>query len=397
MINFTHTTTLGFNNSAERYWWVGYHVFLLISTIIGDSLILRASFQKEAFKLNKLIVAIIQHITVIDLAHTIFCVIPTAASLIGDSWFLGDTICCITSYLGYLSNSSGMSLIAVLTTCKWLLLKYPNPSSNWTKKMSHQACYAVLIPPAITTFIMLAVDKDDVAFGYRTYSCNYGFTSSIYKRILPSISTINVIVPNIIIVATTIAILKYIVAAKISTSRERAQRVHIVLPRNVLLGLLPHSSYHNLNPDLDPIPTWAQGSVTRRPGARRQLLSRGSISQEGALTVALIAVIYCGSKLPMFAYNISKRYVNKDPAGLFHHTFYRIAFFVGMLSRMSNIYICTLTISSFRRFLVSKLFPVAPISLLTSRTAASLSTGYLTNITLENIHVSISKAFYFVR
>ena len=59
----------GLDNSAERYARAVYQLFVLFSSLGGDSLILDASFQKDAFKINKLIVTGFQHIAVSDFAN----------------------------------------------------------------------------------------------------------------------------------------------------------------------------------------------------------------------------------------------------------------------------------------------------------------------------------------
>ena len=89
--NFTH---LKIENNTVRYLWAAYHIFVLLSSLIGDSLILYASIQKNSFKLNKFIVAIIQHIAVCDIGFAISSVLPIAISLLADSWVLGKVYTC---------------------------------------------------------------------------------------------------------------------------------------------------------------------------------------------------------------------------------------------------------------------------------------------------------------
>ena len=86
-------TLFGMHSDAERYLWASYHLFVLLSSFIGDTLILTASFNKDAFKINKFIATIIQHIAISDLTFTTFVVLPGAISLFADSWILGDVIC----------------------------------------------------------------------------------------------------------------------------------------------------------------------------------------------------------------------------------------------------------------------------------------------------------------
>ena len=197
------------HNKAERYSWAAYHLFVLLSSLIGDTLILFASLQKDAFKLNRFIVTAIQYIAVFDLAYAMTGVLPTIISLIANTWVLGAAICYLRVYLTYFIYLSGMSLIAVLTTDKWLILKWPL-STKWTKKMAHQVCCLVVVPPLVPPLLALVLDKDDVMFDFRTYTCSYGFNADIWVKLLPIISTIHLFIPNIIIVATTVPTLRYI-------------------------------------------------------------------------------------------------------------------------------------------------------------------------------------------
>ncbi|KAL5260479.1 hypothetical protein ACHWQZ_G010574 [Mnemiopsis leidyi] len=270
-----------------------------------DSLILYASFQKDAFKLNKFIVTVIQYIAVSDLVYATFTVLTGAVSLLADSWVLGDLLCYAAVYMGYFIYITGMSLIAVLTTTKFLLLRFPIRCSVWTEKRAVKVCSLVLIPPLIFPILFLIIDKDDVGFDYRIYTCNYMFTSDIWTNLKPAAYIVTLFIPNMAIVASTIPTLMYL-----STARKAARRV------------------------------------------------KRSVPWQGALTVALTAVVYCVSTLPNFVYHIGESFVDKDPESFFQFRFYRLTETLLMINIMSNFYVYTLTIRSFRRFLLSSLFSV---------------------------------------
>ena len=299
MIRSNNYTIFGIHSTAERYSWAAYHFFVLLSSLIGDTLILLATVKKDAFKLNKQIVTVIQYIAVSDLAFALTVVLPGALSLIANTWVLGGAMCSATVSLAYFIYLAGMSLIAVLTTSKFLLLKDPLRSANLTKKTAHQICSIALIPSLTVPISMLIVDKDDVGFNYITYNCKYWFRADIWKKVVPTLSILTMFIPNIVIIATTIPTL---VIAKASA---------------------------------------------RRVG--------GSVPWQGTMAVALTAVVYCISTLPLFVFYIGKDFANQDPESTFQFHYYRISFFMSLINIMSNFYIYAMTIRSFRRFLFSKI------------------------------------------
>ena len=137
MVTFNNFTEFGMNNNLRRCSWAAYHMLVFLSTLLGDSLILLSSFNKNVFKLNKFIMTIIRYIAVLDIAFAIFAVFPTAVSLIANSWVLGDVICYVRVYLGHVIYPTGMYLLAFLTTSKMLLLKSPIKCSQWTTRSAH--------------------------------------------------------------------------------------------------------------------------------------------------------------------------------------------------------------------------------------------------------------------
>ena len=321
MVKSNNYTIYGIHRNVERNIWAAYQLFVLLSSLIGDTLILYASFQKGAFKLNKFIQTVIQHIAVSDLLFAIFGVLQTTASLLANSMALGDAMCYARVYVGFICYSMGLWLIAVLTTSKFFLLKYPIRCGNWTKKMAHGVCTLTLIPASITPIAFFMVQKDDVQFDYRSYSCDYCYNASIWsdKKLIPtSLSIIRLTMPVMVVFIATIPTLKYLADA-----RKSARRV------------------------------------------------QGSVPWQGAATVALTAAVYCLSTLPNFVYHIGESFVEADATSSFHFQFYQLSESMLMINIMANFYIYTLTIKSFRKFILSKILFVLPLSLKTSRSMTS--------------------------
>ena len=321
MVNSTVYTNSSFSiqNDTERYFWTAFHIVTLLSSLLGDSLILLASFKKDAFKLHSFIVVIIQYIAVFDIASTIIGVIPTTLSLIANSKIFSDALCYIQESLGVSIATTLAWLTPILTTSKFLILKYPLRSASWTKKkMGHIVCWLSMIPAVLITTTKLVVN-DDVSFDFRIYACTYSYKSNIWRNLMPILALIVLVLPNTILIATTIPTLKYLYTA--SKSARRVQ---------------------------------------------------GSIPWQGAVTVSLTAIVYCISFLPLSIYYIGASFVETN---FFAVHLCRFAHFFSAINIMSNIYIYALTIKSFRRFLLSRILALDGFSIITNSAERGSTTG----------------------
>ena len=309
------------SNDGERYTWAAYHLFAFSSSLIGDTLILIASFNKDTFKIHKFLVAIIQHIAAADLLVTIFDVFPGLISLCTNTWILGFNLCFAKVYVAYYVHPVSIYLIALLTTSKFLILRYPLRASSFSEKQSHHTCGLTWIFCLIMPALMFSLRANDVYFHYRSYNCGYQFKNEIWEKLTPVVAVIFSFAPNIVIISTTIPTLKYLARA-----RKSARRV------------------------------------------------QGSLPWKGALTVALSAIVYILSNLPFVTTKIVGAFMkSKDTSALrwFYIDLYRFTTSLLYVNTMSNFYIYLLTIKSFREFFSWKSSSVAPVSLETIRSAAS--------------------------
>ena len=296
MIPSFNNPVFGFHSDAERYSWAAYNIIVSLCSLFGDALILYASFQRDAFQVHKFTVTVMQYIAVADMACAITRCLPTAVSLIANTWVLGDALCYATDYLNRYSFVMGMCLIAVMTSGKFLTLKYPLRSASLNKRMAHRVCIITCIGYMVFLGIELIADKDDIAFDYRVYTCQYRYSAPLFKKFLPFSAIFIFFLPNIVIVATTICI----------------------------LGMAARSA--------------------RRFGE--------SVQWRGALPVILTATVYCIATIPRFIYFIGRNFM-KDLR--FHVQYYRISANLTSVNIMANFFIYALTITSFRRFLLSKI------------------------------------------
>ena len=299
MINASDYALYGIHSDAERYFWAAYHLFVFLSSLIGDTLILAASF-KGGIKVNKSILIIMQHIAVSDLAFSISIVLPANISLFANSWVLGDIICKTRVYISYTVHAAALFLVAFLTTCKLLILKNPHKTAFSSTRVANLGCLIIWLLCCILPITLAVFEKNDIYFEYKIYLCDCMFKAPIWKTLLPIFSVFYIFIPIIIVFITTIPTLKYLLAA-----RKSAQRVG------------------------------------------------GSVPWHGALAVVLTASVFLLANFPVFIYYVGTS-IFEDPTGFFQVQLSRISQFVSLPNIMSNFFIYTLTIPSFRRYILSR-------------------------------------------
>ena len=295
--DYSNRTVYGIESDALRYTWAGYLIFVLASSLIGDTTILIASIKYRAFKLHKVMILIIQHIAVCDLMVSLTDVLPKLVSIMAGNWVFGKFLCNATPYLRYYFNLASLLLICNMTTSKMLLLKYPLRFGSITSRKARIFPLACWLVAGVFPLIFLVLDWNDVSFSYRGYQCNYGYSSDIYHWLKPILAILFIFIPNCLVVATTISVL-----------------------------------------------------IIAKQAVRR---SRGSLKMQGIVTTVLTAMFYCLSVLPLVVYRVGESFIDKTSSSVFHIQFYRVTISCIFINTISNFYIYSLTVSSFREFILT--------------------------------------------
>ena len=301
---YYNKTIYGIKDDASGYGWAGYFVFVIISSLVGDTTIFIASLKYKTFNLHRVIVVIIQHIAICDLMVTVTEVLPRTVTLISNGWVFKSSLCYLTPYTGYYLNGASILLICNMTISKLLLLKYPLKFGTTSKKKAHMFCVACWLTPGvlpITGFLLTLLDGQDTYFSYISYFCTAGFTSDTWRWLKPLITVLFMLIPNGVVVGTTIYLL---VIAKQVACRGRV-----------------------------------------------------SLKWQGIMTTVLTASVQCISVLPVAVYFIGEPFVTVDEkrSSFFHTSFLRLAISFFHLNTISNFYIYSLSINSFRDFILSKI------------------------------------------
>ena len=297
----SNRTEFGIQNDTLRYSWAAYYIFILLSSLIGDTAILVASLKYRVFrKLHHFIVEIINHIAVCDLMVSIVSVFPRVVSLIADGWVFGDAMRYLTAYGVYYFNIVSLLLISVMTTSKLLLLRFPMRTRDFSSRKSQVVCMTMWAIATTSLVLVLLVDRNvDALFDHRTYDCRLDLAGS-WKWLKPILVGVFALIPNIVVVATT---------------------VHLLI-------------------------------------IARSIVQRGgdSLKWQGIITTIVVAVVYCISILPYTIYTFigySGAGFAEDPHSFFRTHYNRVVKSFIFINTFSNFYIYSMTVASFREFLWS--------------------------------------------
>ena len=203
---YSNKTEFAIKSDAERYAWVLFHLFVLLSSLIGDSLILIGSIKYRAFKMNRLILVTIKHIAVSDLCVALFSVLPKTVALISNDQLYGTAICSITVYFKYYFHAVGLYQMCAMTTCKVATLHFPLRTNSLTSMDAHKGYIAIwLWALSFPAFLLIDV-KHDAVFDWRMYFCDMSFQAAIWAWLNPLMTIIFSGIPSVFVTASTVVL-----------------------------------------------------------------------------------------------------------------------------------------------------------------------------------------------
>ena len=205
--DYANKTTHGIKSDVVKYTWEIFLIFVAISSLFGDTIILVASIKYKAIKLQKSIVVIIQHIAVCDLIVVLTVEIPKLVSIIADKWVFGNHVCKVLPYANLSFVITGLFLICTMTTFKMLHIKYPFEIGRISTEIAHAACLACWTVPALFSILSKLLSDDITYFSYRSYQCNFIESLQTFHALKPILAIFFLFIPSCVVVATTTYIL----------------------------------------------------------------------------------------------------------------------------------------------------------------------------------------------
>ena len=189
-------------NPVERCLWIIVFLAALLSSIIGDVLILVASIRHNAILLNRFIVIVIQHIAFCDLLTSLSFVLPTLLALVTNGWVLGEGLAYVFFFLNIVTFLATNLLICTLTSTKVMVLIYPRRVRGWSSSKIHIFCAIIWLLSLMVPALRL-IDNQNIQFDYRYYHISQGISTKWMRIILNAVVVLFLFIPLIIVILTT--------------------------------------------------------------------------------------------------------------------------------------------------------------------------------------------------
>ena len=239
-------------DSGERIFLLAYNCILLLSSLLGDTIILVATTKYTAIKLHAVIVVIIQHLAVCDLLAVVLKIVPTIISLVADDWVLGDFYGHLQASLGSFVQGVTLVLTCGMSTVKLVILKRPLRANTWKTKEGHLICVTLwlfrLLLSSPSIFVDIRYLKNDIVFDYAVYHCVYNHrspkTPAWFHQVYGiSLSVVMTIAVMIMLVTSTLILMTSKKCAKLFGESLRLEGVMTVLATVIifLASYLPYS------------------------------------------------------------------------------------------------------------------------------------------------------------
>ena len=167
MISISNNTLIP--GDAKGCVWIIWGTIVIVSSLIGDSLILVGTIKYRAIKTHKLIIAVMQHLAVCDIIQTVFRVLPETITVITNRWIFGARLCQVLDVITIMTFPITMFLTCTLSTLKLTTVKYPLRTGAWSSRIAHKVCAAIWVFYMVFNVsinIIMVEDFNDSVYSY---------------------------------------------------------------------------------------------------------------------------------------------------------------------------------------------------------------------------------------
>ena len=220
-----------------------YTTLVIVLDLTGNGFVIFATVARNAIKLDKMSVWIIQNLAVVDIANAIFVFIPVATTYFTDGiWMLGPFICKLIFGYKYIFAIGNIYLIIFLSLNKLIRCLFPLRNLVSTRRQRLSVTFTVLvlmlIGPTRKLYATFISRKAIVRFSEVHSTCiAFEDIEGVEKAFEPNVDKIMLLIFVVIPVIVLIAVNTGLVSFAMRSTKSKVNR------KNVLIVILVTLSF----------------------------------------------------------------------------------------------------------------------------------------------------------
>ena len=199
-------------SNLARDLMAGWVLTAALVSLIGNSTVLLASLRHRALKLDKVSVALIEHIAVADIATALQC-LGIFNDIVSEHFFVDEKYCRLYFALFTYIGTVDVLLVCALNISKLTSLLSPFLARVRSSKNGHLIAAIIwLLASPVLFFVKIhgGTSPDSFYFRQATYRCAPNFTDPTIRTVIPILISTYILVPVFVVMLCTIALLRFV-------------------------------------------------------------------------------------------------------------------------------------------------------------------------------------------
>lgn len=153
---------------------ITYNTVTAIVGLLGNGVVLLASFKSSVFRLDKLTILLIQNLAISDFLYLLLVIVPSFNSYIKERWLLGDTLCYMVGFVGTWLASANLHFILFVAAHRFL--KCVRPWRMRRVRRSRFSAISLLIWVfSSLKIVVLSVMGAEITYNNDIYRCGVNY------------------------------------------------------------------------------------------------------------------------------------------------------------------------------------------------------------------------------
>lgn len=143
--------------------------------LVGNGLVLHASVNKTAFKLDKITLLLIQNLALSDFLYLLIVIVPSFNAYFGGTWNLGDTMCYVIGFVGTWLASANLHFILFVTAHRLFNCIMPWKMKIFERRQKFGIIAVVIWAFSSLKMVVLSANGTQIRYNANIYRCGVDY------------------------------------------------------------------------------------------------------------------------------------------------------------------------------------------------------------------------------